>query len=262
MEDLFASVFFPKLIYNLAAILLIVALWKLNTHVYRKLLRPAESNSLRISVLRTVYTADRYAILLMGVLTLMQINGINVTSIITGLGIASAVIGFAIQEPLRDIINSLQIVTDRFFKTGDVVEYNGKTGVVISFTIRSTKIQFPDSGQILTVSNRNITEISVLSDTCVLDVPLPYSLKTEESASCMEQISSRIEKETDAVSCSYAGIQEFADSAIVHRLIIKGDAARHLQIRRDCRRIIALALEENNISIPFNQLDVHLETQE
>lgn len=261
MEDLFASVFLPRLIYNLAAILLIAALWSFNTHIFRKLIKPEDNGSLRNSVLRTVYTADRYAILLMGVLTLMQINGINVTSIVTGLGIASAVVGFAIQEPLRDVINGLQIVTDRFFKTGDMVEYNGKTGLVISFTIRSTKIQLADSGQILTVSNRNISEITVLSDTCLLDVPLPYSLKAEEAASYMEQIQKKIEEETDAVSCVYTGIQEFADSAVIHRLKITASASDHLQIRRDARKVISQVLEENGVSIPFNQLDVHLDGQ-
>lgn len=261
MNDFLASAFFPRLLYNLAAILLIAALWKLNTHVYKKLMKPAENNSLRSSVLRTVYMADRYAILLMGTLTLMQINGINVTSIITGLGIASAVVGFAIQEPLRDVISGLQIVTDHFFKTGDVVEYSGKRGIVISFSIRSTKIRLLDSGQVLTVSNRNISEIIVVPDLCLLDIPLPYSLKTEEASSCMSEISRRIEEETEASVCRYTGIQDFADSAVIHRLQIEADAENQLQISRECRRIVSLVLEERGISIPFNQLDVHLDPQ-
>ena len=262
MNDFLASAFFPRLLYNLAAILLIAFLWKLNTHVYKKMMKPAENNSLRSSVLRTVYMADRYAILLMGTLTLMQINGINVTSIITGLGIASAVVGFAIQEPLRDVISGLQIVTDHFFKTGDVVEYNGKRGTVISFTIRSTKIKLLDSEQIMTVSNRNISEITVVPDVCLLDIPLPYSLKADASASCMSEISRRIEKETEASLCKYTGIQDFADSAVIHRLQMEGSAENHLRIKRECRRIVSLVLEERGIDIPFNQLDVHLDTQE
>jgi small conductance mechanosensitive channel len=263
MEELLTSVFFPKLLYNLAAILLIIALWKLNTNFYRHLMKSDDSsaagNSLRRSVIKTTYQAARYAILLMGTLTLMQINGINVTSILTGLGIASAVVGLAIQEPLKDMISGFQIVTDHFFKEGDVITYEGKTGVVTFFGIRATKIRVLETNQILTISNRNISEITVVGRDCLIDIPLPYSLSAQESAGVMEQAAERIKSEGTADTCVYEGIQEFADSAIIHRLRMECDPIRHLETKRAARKTVSLVLEDSGIAIPFNQLDVHLD---
>lgn len=263
MEELLTSVFFPKLLYNIAAILLIIALWKLNTHFYRQLMKKDEGNdtgsSLRHSVIKAAYTAARYAILLMAALTLMQINGINVTSILTGLGIASAVVGLAIQEPLKDMISGFQIITDHFFREGDVVTYEGRTGVVTFFGIRATKIRILETGQILTVSNRNISEITVVGRDCMMDIPLPYSLSAEESAALMKQAAERIRDEGIADACAYEGIQDFADSAIIHRLHMECEPVKHVETKRAARRTVSLVLEENNIAIPFNQLDVHLD---
>lgn len=263
MEELLTNVFFPKLLYNLAAIILIIALWKLNTNFYRHLMkntdRDAAGSSLRLSVIKTVYTAARYAILLMGTLTLMQINGINVTSILTGLGIASAVVGLAIQEPLKDMISGFQIVTDHFFKEGDVITYEGKTGIVTFFGIRATRIRVLETNQTLTVSNRNISEITVVGRDCLIDIPLPYSLSAEESSKVMEQAAERIRNEGTADTCVYEGIQEFADSAIIHRLRMECDPVKHLETKRAARKTVSLVLEENDIAIPFNQLDVHFD---
>ena len=71
-------------------------------------------------VLRTALTVSydvlKVLVILCVVLTILQINGVNVTSMIAGLGIASAIIGLAFQDLLKDVITGVHIVTDNFFQ--------------------------------------------------------------------------------------------------------------------------------------------------
>jgi hypothetical protein len=48
--------------------------------------------------------ATKYIFLFLGVLIILQINGVNVTSLMAGVGIISIVVGLALQDALKDII--------------------------------------------------------------------------------------------------------------------------------------------------------------
>ena len=48
-----------------------------------------------------------------------------------------------------------------------------------------------------------------------------------------------------------------SESSIDYLINVKSNPAEKLQIRRDAIRCILLELEKNNISVPYNQLDVH-----
>ena len=55
------------------------------------------------------------------VLMVLQIYGINVSSMLAGVGIASVVIGFALQDSLKDIIRGFVIISDDYYEIGDVI---------------------------------------------------------------------------------------------------------------------------------------------
>ena len=244
-----------------AVIVLAMICWTANTHFYRKYLKQADGltqpDSPKMRTARTIFTVIRYTVLIFALLSLLQINGINISSILAGLGIASVVFGLAIQEPLRDIIAGIQIMTDRFYKTGDVVSYNGQEGTVVFFDLRCTKIQLPDTKSILTVSNRNISEITQVSGTVVIDVPLPYTLSASDSKKAMNKIAEKIAAADGIYSCDVRGIEEFKDSSVSWRLSFDCDPRERLAKKKEADVIIYETLEEENISIPFNQLDVH-----
>ena len=122
----------------------------------------------------------RFVFIFAVIIALMQLNGINVTGLITGLGIVSIIVGLALQDFLKDIIMGSHILTDKFFEVGDVVRYTtpeGQTveGEVISFNVRTTKIKLVSCYEVMTISNRNISEIMVLSDLFDLDIQVPLN---------------------------------------------------------------------------------------
>ena len=84
----------------------------------------------------------------------MQINGINVTSLVAGLGILSAIVGLALQDVIKDIVTGLRIVSEHYFGVGDVIMYEDIEGEVIELSIRSTTIRNINNDEITTISNR------------------------------------------------------------------------------------------------------------
>ncbi|MFH2007531.1 MAG: mechanosensitive ion channel domain-containing protein [bacterium] len=67
--------------------------------------------------------------------------GVDVTSIITTSAVLTAVIGFALQDLLSNIISGLAIEIERPFKVGDFVKFNDQEGKVLEINWRSTKIE-------------------------------------------------------------------------------------------------------------------------
>ena len=74
----------------------------------------------------------KYTFGIVVLILLLEVNGVNVSSLIASLGIVGIVVGLAVQDALKDLIAGKNIISDHFFETGDVIKYDGITGKVIS----------------------------------------------------------------------------------------------------------------------------------
>ncbi|MCR4672265.1 MAG: mechanosensitive ion channel family protein [Lachnospiraceae bacterium] len=199
----------------------------------------------------------RYLITIIAFLVILEINNINVRSLLAGIGIASVVIGLAVQDALKDIIRGTTILSDEYFKVGDVVQYGDIEGVVLVFGPRSTKIRDLRTDSVVSVANRNIEQIAVLKGIFFLEVPLPYELDLESSEKAMREIAERASALEGVKSCEYVGINAIADSSINYYLKTVCDPQQKFQIRRNALVTVVKTLEELGISIPYSQIDVH-----
>ena len=57
----------------------------------------------------------KYVLFIFMAIFLLNLYGVNTTSVIAGLGVAGVVLGFALQEALKDIISGISIIFDDFF---------------------------------------------------------------------------------------------------------------------------------------------------
>ena len=84
----------------------------------------------------------RWTVIVVGTLTaLNQIPGVDVTSLLAGLGIVGFTIGFALQDIARNFIAGLLILMRQPFNVGDGVEIAGHAGTVMEITVRDTVIK-------------------------------------------------------------------------------------------------------------------------
>ena len=199
----------------------------------------------------------RYAVIVVAGLLILQIAGVNISSLVAGLGIVSIIVGLALQDWLKDIIRGASIIGDSYFQVGDVIRYRDKEGEVLSIGLKTTRIRLVASNNILSVANRNLEEIEVVSWSLFEPVPMPYDVPVYQAEKVIQDMVARIRKNEHVESCRYMGVQDLSPSSIDYFLEIRANPLYHKQVRRDMNRSILLAMEKNRIPVPFQQVDVH-----
>jgi small-conductance mechanosensitive channel len=97
----------------------------------------------------------RLAIWVVVLLLVLDNVGVNVTALITGLGIGGIAIALAVQSILSDLFASLSIIFDRPFVPGDFIVLDAYKGTVQSIGMKTTQIQSATGEQII-VSNADL----------------------------------------------------------------------------------------------------------
>ena len=199
----------------------------------------------------------RYVFIVITLLIVLQINGIYVSSMLAGVGIAGVIIGFAVQDALKDIIKGINIISDSYYQVGDVIKYKDIEGKVLVVGLKTTKVEDVRTFNIVSIANRNIDQVEVVSNLINIDIPMPYEMKVVESEKVIDNILKKINDLDNLLKCEYRGVNELSESCIKYQIKVYCKPIHKVQMRRDALRCILLGLEENDIKVPYNQIDVH-----
>ena len=248
----------PHIIISLCIIGAAIIIWQIFRHFYKKysLQQEKETGSKPNTLF---YNVARAVVVILVILAVLQINEVNVTSLVAGLGIASAVFGLALQDYLKDVIMGTHIVRDSFFKEGDIVRYGEVEGIVERFNMRTTKIKNIANGDILSVSNRNISEICLVPESQFqdIDIGLPYEEDPKKMYSILEGAVHAIGELDGVNSCELRGIISFEDSSVNYRIRFFCYPPDKFILRPRANRILYDHLRAAGISVPYPQLDIH-----
>lgn len=214
----------------------------------------------RNTVVKLLENIFKYIIFIVVILFILEAYGVNTKSLIAGIGVAGVVIGLALQDLLKDLISGLSIMLDNYFVIGDIVEYDGFTGEVVEFGLKSTKIR-SISGETLSVANRNIDKIKNLSQkssNIMIKVPTAYEEKEEKVRKVLNEAIADIISSTEADDLSeYLGIEDFDSSSVMYLVKIHCPQDKRWVVRREALNIIKRHYDKNNVKIPYTQIEVH-----
>ena len=250
-----------NIFYSLIVISLSILLYLFLSNVFmkriedkvEKLFKSKKSNT----YFRLFRSANRYLYIIIILFILLKINGVNISSMVTGVGIVGIIFMFTIQDALKDVIKGFDIIADSYYKVGDVVRIGKYTGLVIAIGIKTTKLEDIYEKNIVSISNRNIEQVEVLSHMINIDIPLPYDLSTKKAETTLEYIVEHIKAIKAVEKVDYLGINEFADSSLKYHIKVYCKPINKVQTRRDSLTTIIKCLEDKKIKIPFNQIDIH-----
>lgn len=258
MENLNTDIITKEIIISIIIVAVAVAVYflakKIVNRVMEKSKRTTKKGKTYIKLFNNVF---KYVLIIVTVVAILQVNGINVTSIITGLGIASAIFALALQDAVKDIIAGVNIIVDEYFIVGDVIKIGDVEGKIIELGLKSTKVRDINNGNLLTVANRNISEALIEPDYFFIKIPLSYSEKIERVEAVISQIMEKIKTVEDVKDVEYKGLSSFEDSSISYTLKIFTKAEVKPIVKCKSNRIIKLELDKNNMEIPYTQIDVH-----
>lgn len=186
------------------------------------------------------------------ILLALDVNGVNVSKMIRSLGVIGIVVGFALNDLLKDFIMGLSIMFENYFKVGDVVIYQGRVGKVVSFNIKTTKLFIIETEETLSISNRNITEISVASDWIDVDIPIGYDLDPIKSRDLCRECARRIERLRYVYVCDFLNTQDFLDSWITYKLRVHCLQEKRYLVRRNANAVVQDVFYEHGVAFPLS----------
>ena len=118
----------------------------------------SKTNPGQKTILKFLKQVINGVIWLVGVLMILANMGVDVTSLIAGLGIGGLAIAMALKNILSDIFSSFSILIDKPFVVGDFIALSDKyQGTVKKIGIKTTRLETRD-GQELIIANKKLTE--------------------------------------------------------------------------------------------------------
>ncbi|MCA9979961.1 MAG: mechanosensitive ion channel [Anaerolineales bacterium] len=230
--------------------------------------RAADQAMIRAKVdetLRNFALSILYYLLLFIVIVIALNNlGFSTASIVAVLGAAGIAVGLALKDSLSNFAAGTMIIFFQLYKVGDFVEVNGATGAVREVRIFNTLLETPDrklvlvpNGQVLSDNITNYTE----SPTRRLDMVfgISYDDDLRHAKRVLQEIVAAEERCMKEPAPLIAVI-ELGDSSVNFgvRPFVKNE--EYWDVMFAITEQVKLRFDEEGISMPYPQRDVHLFT--
>jgi small conductance mechanosensitive channel len=255
-----ASLVFSLLIF----VLIVFATFKIAGAAQRLVISALARSHARLSELlkRMIVSTTRGIIIAIGLLVALSQIGISLGPLLAGLGIAGFVIGFALQDTLSNFASGLMILLYRPFDVSDVIEAGGVFGTVSHMSLVNTTILTFDN-QTMVLPNNKIwgDVIKNLTSQRQRRVDMMFGIGYADDIEKTERVLLDIVTSHSAVLKDpepMVHLHELGDSSVnfIVRPWVKTDD--YWPVYWDITRAVKLRFNEEGISIPFPQRDVHL----
>lgn len=200
-----------------------------------------------------------YVLLLTIVLSVL---GIPATSIVTVIGTAGVAIGLALQSSLSNVAGGIMLLINKPFKIGDYILVSGVSGVVKQITILYTRLD-SDSNQAIFIPNGQVSGAVVTNNNTngTRRVDMKFSISYSDDYQKAREVILQVLSRNDRILTDPAPTVRMAEHAassvnIVVRPWCK--AADYWEVFFSVTEEVRAAFIESGISIPFDQLDVHV----
>ncbi|MFC1837364.1 mechanosensitive ion channel family protein [Thermodesulfobacteriota bacterium] len=207
----------------------------------------------------------RVVVIIAGLIWLLAIWKINLTPLFASAGIAGIAVALAAKDTLANFFGGISIFMDNAYKVGEyIILETGERGEVVEIGIRSTRIKTRDD-VIVTIPNAIMANSKIINESAPIPrfrirVPVGVAYgsdleKVEDILLAVADANDNIEKHPEP----RVRLRMFADSSVNFELLcwVKDPRDKGLQIHYLLKAAYA-AFDEQGITIPFPQRDVHI----
>lgn len=180
------------------------------------------------NIISIVFRVIIWAIVLL--LTLDNL-GVNITTLVAGLGIGGIAVALAVQNVLGDLLASLSITLDKPFVVGDALTIDTIQGTVEQIGLKSTRLRSVDGEQIV-VANADLLKSRVRNfgrlheRRSFTTLQLTYDTSTEKLHTLADSIKSIVTRHRN-VRFDRCHLSKLAATAIEYELVYFVTSADH-----------------------------------
>jgi small conductance mechanosensitive channel len=248
-----------------ALAIFVIGRWvaKLIVKLLEKVLLRAKMDEILIKFVSSIVSS---LLLLFIIIAALDQLGVNTTSLIALIGAAGLAVGLAMQNSLQNFAAGVMLIVFRPFTKGDFVEVGGVSGVVDAISILSTTMHTGDN-RVVIVPNGSIYGSAITNysarDTRRVDMVfgIGYNDDIKKAKEIMQDIVTNHELVLPEPEPLIA-VSELADSSVNFNVRPWVKSSDYWAVRFDITEKIKLAFDENGISIPYPQMDVHMDKAE
>jgi small conductance mechanosensitive channel len=203
-----------------------------------------------------------YGVLAVVLVAVLNLFGIETTSLVAVLGAAGLAIGLALQGSLSNVASGVMLLLFRPFRVDDYVEIAGTSGTVVEIGLVSTVLKSPDNIRIVVPNTKIFGDViknynGFATRRIDLVMGVSYDDELGVAAETMRAVvlsDERVLAEPEPV----IAVHELGDSSV--NLVVRPwcAASDYWPLRWDLTRRLKEELEAAGCSIPYPQRDVHL----
>jgi len=223
--------------------------------VQKKLDKDEGNNVFAYNILKKI---AKILIWLFGILFVLSNFGIDVTSLIAGLGIGGIAIALAVQNILGDLLSSFAIYFDKPFEIGDFIVVGDKKGTVEKIGIKTTRLRSPQGEEII-MANSKLTDAHIQNfkrmeeRRVVFSLGVIYETSSEKLKKVPDIIKGIIES-TDGTRFDRVHFKSFDDSALSFEIsyyVLSSAYTEYLDINQSINFTIKEVFEKEKIDMAY-----------
>lgn len=249
---------------GVSILVFIIAAW-LSKIFYKSFLKIAKKAGVNTQLYqRTLKTLFNISFYLLAAFIVISVLFKNLTPMLTGLGVSSIVIGLAVKEPLENFICGILIMINRLIYEGEALEINGQSGSIFEIKINHVMMKTWD-GKMITIPSRSVWTATIIhfwpenirrND---LNVGVSYSSDLNKVMKVLEESVNSYEKlykdDTHMPLILFTGYNSSSIDFVVRFWV---ERSNFLASSTELAKIIKAKFDENDIEIPFSQIDLHI----
>jgi small conductance mechanosensitive channel len=246
-----------------AIIFLLIGLWVVKRIVNgsKKLMHKRKLDDSLIPFLSTLLDI---LLKVMLIISVAGVLGVQTTSFVAVLGAAGLAVGLALQGTLANFAGGVLILVFKPYRVGDLIEAQGEKGTVKEIQIFVTILLTPENKTVIipngAISNGNITNYTKEG---VIRVDTTFGISYDSDIKKAKDILMKIltdHPKTLKDPAPFVGVAELADSSVNLAVRPYCKPEHYWDVYFDVYEAGKIALDQGGITIPFPQVDVHMQS--
>ncbi len=195
---------------------------------------------------------------LFGIILVLSNLGIDVTSLLAGLGIGGIAIALAVQNILGDVFSSFMIYIDQPFKIGDFIIIGTDSGTVEKIGLKTTRIRTLQ-GEELIVSNQELSGARIQNfkrmkkRRVAVDLGVIYGT-AEQKLKLIPQITEQIVRKQSAAEFDRCHFKTYGDFSLIYELVYHVDSPdynQYMDVNQEINLAIYTAFKKAKIEFAY-----------
>lgn len=187
---------------------------------------------------------------------------ISTSSLLVGFSSIALAVALALKDSLSNLANGIIIIFNKPFRRGDHIEVDGVEGKILNIKLLTCEIISFDNKRII-VPNSKMVNCSITNFTSMPTrrLSLKFTVAYESDLNKVEEVLQKVVNNDKRILIKPKPsifLSQHGESSLEYSVRIWVDTADYWSVNNELPRKVFDAFKENNITIPFNQLDVHL----